>query len=154
MTDHNDCRFEASIVDAVRSNAWTDELNNHIATCASCKDVIRVAGDLHIIADETPIPTSLPNHRLIWLKAQVLQKQKRVARLELLGKLGACAAVLLAVAVIAVWNWLGPSTAQSSVLSTTDWQHTLTMAAPLIIALAVTFGVNNLRPRTRRDRWL
>jgi predicted anti-sigma-YlaC factor YlaD len=154
MNDQNDCQFASKVLESVRSGVWTSDLKNHLATCARCREVVNVASALQVMADETPIPTSLPNHRLIWLKAQVLKNQKRVARLELLGKLGAAAAVVVAAAVIAIWNWLGSSTDLTAAPSLTDWRHTLKMAAPLIIALVVIFGANNLRPRTRRDRWL
>jgi uncharacterized membrane protein len=141
MTDQTDCQFESKVLTAVRTGAWGDDLKDHLAGCAGCREVVRVASALHVIAEETPIPTSLPNYRLVWLKAQVLQNQRRITRLELIGKLGTLAAVVVAAAVIALWTWLGSSTHQTPIQSMVDWRHTLTVAAPLIIALVLTYAV-------------
>jgi hypothetical protein len=154
MTDQNDCQFESRILEAVRSNVWTDELRAHAAGCSACSELARVSDALLVMAHSTPIPTSLPNFRLIWLKAQVLQSQQRAARLELLGRLGIVAAVFVSLAVTAVWYWLGSTPGEASAQSLIDWRHTLKMAAPLIVALVLVFGANSVKPLFKRDQWL
>ncbi len=103
-----DCQFESEVVKAAKSGLWPDALKQHVAGCIFCQGTVALCESLAGLADETVLPASLPNARLIWMKAQVLKKQKRAAKLELYSRMGLGVCVFMGVSALVEWKttWL------------------------------------------------
>lgn len=78
-----DCYREQDVLDALTSGRWPDradeELRTHVATCATCTDVVDVAGALLAVGtdsgadlDEARIPSSA----VMWWRAQMRARQE------------------------------------------------------------------------------
>lgn len=100
-----ECNFESEVIGAIRSGNWPLSLADHARSCARCQETVEVMSALLQAAKDVPIPSSLPNYRLIWMKAQVLQKQQKLNRIEFLLRLSYAAIGILAALVIGYWTF-------------------------------------------------
>lgn len=128
------CEREAAVAAAVRDDAWTDELRAHAAGCATCAEVVFVAGALlddARAAAEAP----LPDPGLIWLEARLRARRLAVARasrpITIVRTVAAACGVGVATVLVI---WLEPSFGR--------WVGWLRRPAPdLVSTLAFAQGV-------------
>ena len=69
------CLHEARVLRAVRTGRWDDALESHAAVCPACGEVALVGGRLRTFARETESHHRLPGPSLVWLKAQLTERQ-------------------------------------------------------------------------------
>ena len=69
------CPRDESVLAAAQSENWTDELRTHLTHCASCQQVVQIAGWMQSLAVVEHDLPDLPDAKLIWLKAQLAQRR-------------------------------------------------------------------------------
>ena len=69
------CPQEARVLRAVKTGRWDDALKAHAAGCPACGEVALVSGRLLRSALETEDRRRLPDPYLVWLKAQLTERQ-------------------------------------------------------------------------------
>ncbi|HVP37322.1 MAG TPA: hypothetical protein VMT04_10030 [Terriglobales bacterium] len=82
------CIREGEIIQAVKTEIWSDELRSHIISCPFCQDTILIARSLNEVSDQTLLMARPPDSRLIWLRAKITRKQKQLLWFELLNQAG------------------------------------------------------------------
>jgi len=145
MTD--ECRYEADVVRAASTDAWTDALREHVATCESCTAAAAVAPWMQQFAriDERQRP--LPDPAILFLKAKLLRTNTAVDRATLpITRLQIAAYILVATGWAALLTW--KRTALLAWFETLNPGHVLgaTPSAPL--SVAVLFSVIALASAT------
>jgi hypothetical protein len=73
------CRFEAKVAEAARSG-WSDALRAHVAGCAACEETWAVAAFMSRAAAAFGRHETAPDPMLIWLKAQLVRRDRREQR--------------------------------------------------------------------------
>lgn len=93
------CDREALVIAAVRSGAWTPQLEQHIAVCSACAETRRIA-QLFRSAAVASGPFQPPPANIVWQKLQARRQQQAIRRatqcMTLLCVLAAVYAVALA----------------------------------------------------------
>lgn len=74
------CNREQEVLEAARSGRWGEELRSHAAACPACGEVSLVTGFLQSLAREDVSENLLPDHSLIWRKAQWAKKREAAQR--------------------------------------------------------------------------
>jgi hypothetical protein len=69
-----DCNYESKVVTASVSAIWSPDLQNHVASCASCREVLDLRSELQEL-DETESLIRLPPAGEIWWRAQLIRAQ-------------------------------------------------------------------------------
>jgi hypothetical protein len=102
----NDCPHEASLLAALAQGSIPDELNQHLSSCAVCRDAHLVWTYLH---DSAPADSQadLPSPGVIWWRAQLAKKrsaaQRSVVAITVMQTI-ALAAAMIGVVAIAIWQ--------------------------------------------------
>lgn len=70
-----ECRFEDDVLDALRTGRWAAgadaALQAHVRGCASCTDLVEVAGALLDGRDDVHATQAMPSADVVWYRAQV-----------------------------------------------------------------------------------
>ncbi len=75
------CPKSEAVVQAVRSNDWSDGLRAHVEHCKSCRETCQVASWMTRMAESLEsVPGELPDPELIWLKAKIKKRSQLPAR--------------------------------------------------------------------------
>ena len=154
MTRLDHCPREADVVAAVTSGRWPSAvdgaLQEHVASCPVCADVLAVAGAMAPLEREALDGARLPSAGQVWLRTQVRARHEaaRAAALPVLAAQGLAAAVVLGmIAALVSWQWPAIATATETWvrplaaldLGITAWLGVATafVLAPLAIYAAV-----------------
>jgi hypothetical protein len=149
----SDCEYEARVTAATKTGEMPEALMQHVTTCNHCQETVAVTAALHKTVGSVVLPESLPEYRLIWIKAQVIQKQRNLSRLELIPKLGGVAIGLLVLLAILIWKSVMSATSGGSggAASGPEWAQLFTSTLPFTITGAVLWIFSLLVPgRVRR----
>ncbi len=109
----NGCVSEELIREAAQTGRWTDELRDHCASCSPCAETALVTAALCADARELEADdSSLPDPRLIWLRAQIESRRIKSNRATLgiawvQRAAMACALVVGLFAAPGLWRLLG-----------------------------------------------
>jgi hypothetical protein len=102
------CSREEDVVVAVRSGEWREELRRHVASCSMCAEVQQVSRWMTGVAERMSREGIVPDPTVVWLKAQLEERQRREAaaiRKAALRKVPARFVGWLAVSMAAAWIW-------------------------------------------------
>lgn len=81
---HTGCSEEGAVARAVRSGEWSESLKAHIRRCGTCRSVRQVAQWMHTLASESQMEareqTNLPDPQVLWLRAQISERQQAAER--------------------------------------------------------------------------
>jgi hypothetical protein len=145
------CKYLASVREAVRSGGWDAETRRHYASCPDCRQEVQVRDWLLLFAQEAPDEMPPASPHLIWLKAQLAEKQEAQKRaLRPLVYLQIAAQMFIGVAFIIAlaWNWpaiqrwLQNLTSGSLALQLTDFNSGMTMVVALFFfMILLSLGV-------------
>ena len=149
------CSYEQAIVSAVQTETWTDALRTHFGDCISCQETVQIAGLMHSLAAVEDSNHSLPDARVIWLKANLAQKQASTA--EALRPVETFQWVAWGVAALAAffglfakWTqlergmvWL--NTGWASLVSQAGWVGLLSVAGILTLGLVAAASLLSVR---------
>jgi hypothetical protein len=101
-----DCPFEPNVIDAVTSDAWTESLRAHIASCDSCAAAAEVAPWMVSFSGINEREHILPDPAVLWLKARLLQSNAAVERAALpITRLQIAAYLIIAACWAALLTW-------------------------------------------------
>jgi predicted anti-sigma-YlaC factor YlaD len=104
------CSQESAVARATRSGEWNESLEIHVRACAACRSVRETAGWMQALAQRTATEAreSLPDPQILWLRAQLSERQAAAERahkvlqwVEVACVAAACAGLGLWLA----WNW-------------------------------------------------
>jgi len=101
-----ECAFEANVMDAVASDAWTESLRAHVASCADCAAAAEVGPWMARLAGIDERKHVLPDPAVLWLKAKLLQTSAAVERASLpITRLQIAAYLIIAAFWAALLTW-------------------------------------------------
>jgi hypothetical protein len=149
------CSHEQAIVTAVQTETWTDALRSHLSDCVYCQETLQIAGFMHSLAAAEDGGDSLPDARVIWLKANFAQKRASAA--EALRPVETFQWVAWGVATLAAffglfarWTqlergmvWL--NTGWASFVSQAGWAGLLSVAGILTLGLVAAASLLSVR---------
>jgi len=102
------CPLEDSVLLAIRTGQWGENLRGHVSACPQCREVAQVAAWMAGVAERLGSEGTLLDPTLAWLKAQLEEHQhvqerrlRRAAIRHALVRLG----VWVAVALALLWLW-------------------------------------------------
>jgi len=96
-----ECEFTLSVVRAVKSGRWSDDLRTHAKTCSSCSDTVRVTTMFVRLSDKDD-DHRLPEYLSLWLRAQFARREEKLSRLDLIALGGLSISVVIGLAGIAL----------------------------------------------------
>jgi hypothetical protein len=155
------CPHEEAVLEARKTDQWEDPLKTHAASCAECREAVRIAGWMQTLAATAAERRPLPDADLLWIKARLFARQAaedRAMQPLILGDMlaraivGAFAAAWLALSwpgmqsyLLGLWNASGPgSLAEASV---NPWPITLVSAGAALALLGIVRVVHPLLTR-------
>lgn len=113
----SNCPYEKEVRRAALESRWSRAVRDHARSCRDCKELSLVLSGMQTLAAEPAEPPALPDPYLVWLKAQLLERQASFDQhsqpfvlLEWLAQ----AAVPACLALWLVWKWSAVETALSS----------------------------------------
>lgn len=133
------CEREKTILRSVSENNFDADELSHIETCANCREAIRVARCLHMLATESASETpALPAAGLVRWKAQLIERQLAAARAT--QSISITQTIAPAVAVITllgwfIWRWHLIAERWAGLKN--EWQQFLTPTTLLAIPLSL-----------------
>lgn len=117
------CPQENSVLCAMRSARWNDELRRHASECADCMEAVQVAGWIGGIAERLGFEGTLPDPTLTWLRSRLeehLRVEKERVRAavfrQALLRLGASIVVTLSL----YWIWPTARDVVAATVSSSD----------------------------------
>jgi len=109
---HDHEQLEQEVLEALMSgrfdSAWAEPLRAHAAGCASCSDLVLVAGFLRRAGEAAVAEAKPPSAALVWWKAQLRARQEaaqRAVRPIAIAEKAGLAGAVLAVLAAALWIW-------------------------------------------------
>ena len=139
-----ECPREQDVVDAVATGRWPeradDELRDHVASCAICRDVAVVAHAMRADYDWTRRGAQVPPAGRVWWRAEMRARQEGARRAAqpiaaAIGLAAACAVGLLGALLQFAWPLV--SQALTGVAAVTAYLF----VPPVVLSLAVVLGV-------------
>jgi hypothetical protein len=100
------CEWEQTVLGALASGDWSDQLRTHLTTCPACADAVLVARAFQEIGAFTP-DDPLPDPWLIWQAAARSERQQVVDRVTW---------------PITVMTWLSLATGAVAAIAGTVWK--------------------------------
>jgi hypothetical protein len=79
MSDRS-CPHEAEVARGARTGEWNESLRAHAAACAVCGEVAWASRWMQSLAQDAESGAVLPDAKLVWWRAQLAERQKRVER--------------------------------------------------------------------------
>lgn len=98
--NQRDCKRDKEILSALHTGDWTADLRKHVVSCASCSELVLVAGLLW--SDAIRLQPNLPDGRVIWWKGQLAKRRRSVRRITRFIGLSELLAVVVALAAVFV----------------------------------------------------
>lgn len=131
------CEHESAVIHAARSGKWEESLRSHAQLCPMCAEAMRVHAAMSLLVKHEQIPP-IPDPKLIWLKAQFAERQRRST---IITRIAAVAyAALVALCGIAIYSLTyanlmdsGESFPPSTPLSISSEPVLLTIFAALLV---------------------
>jgi hypothetical protein len=139
------CRYEARALQAAGSGEWTESLKEHVRDCEHCRVAISIARSLKNVSAGTQMAPPLTSFNLLWIKAELIEKQERLARLELLQKLGILGSVAAGV-VLFILTKLFSGTNTAVVAGRGFGVDMLTMILPFVGTAAFLYLMRAVTP--------
>ncbi|TAK60897.1 MAG: hypothetical protein EPO24_06340 [Bacteroidetes bacterium] len=100
-----ECTFEREVTHAEKTDAWNERLQNHLQECSSCRNALLIAKAMDSVqAGALQKASAVPAYRVLWFKAQYMQRQERLSTLDLVKLLGVSFVGALALIGIIVWK--------------------------------------------------
>jgi hypothetical protein len=105
------CQRESDVIAAVTTGRWAsaaDDLRQHAASCAACRDAREMAETMRALERETLGETRLPSAGQMWWRAQLRARReaREAAARPLLIAQGLGAAVVIGLlAALISWQW-------------------------------------------------
>jgi hypothetical protein len=103
------CPHEMAVVEAARTEEWTQVLRAHIYECAACADAARVSAWIGDVAIRLGRNRPAPDPTYIWLRAEIERRAQEASgpswpRLGMVTVLGLAVGLVSLTATLAVWR--------------------------------------------------
>jgi hypothetical protein len=82
MKINPDCRYEPIVIKSLKSGFLNEETNEHIESCANCREAAKVARFFQMNLTYEAKPVKLPAAGLIWWKSKLRQKQRAAEQIS------------------------------------------------------------------------
>lgn len=106
---HTSCSQESAVARAVRSGEWSEPIQAHLRECTVCRGVQETAQWMQEMAMEgREAQESLPDPQILWLSAQLSERQaaaERVHKALQWVEIACVAAACAGLGMWLVWNW-------------------------------------------------
>lgn len=107
---HTGCSQESAVARAVRSGEWSEPLQAHLRECKVCRGVQEAAHWMQALSQGTArdAQESLPDAQILWLRAQISERQaaaERVHKILQWVEIACVAAACAGLGMWLVWNW-------------------------------------------------
>ena len=102
------CPYEDSVIQAMRSGQWSEELRSHSSRCRQCAEAEQVFRWMGRVAEACRSAEAVPDPSLLWLKAQWNEQQtveKRALRPVIFAQAAAQFGLLAALLFLSFWKW-------------------------------------------------
>lgn len=106
------CSEERAVARAVRSGEWNESLEAHVRSCATCHSVRQAAEWMRGLAPAPELgpndQTDLPDPQILWLRAQLSERQARAERAHAIlqwVEIASAMVICAGVGVWLAWNW-------------------------------------------------
>lgn len=124
------CIREQELLDALGRGFVGEELESHVASCASCSELRLVAGALLDDRMETMIEAPIPSAGTMWWRMRVRQRQEAQATARRSLLIGQAATLVIALAFVVSFFGTDITFAVKNVIAT------IRLSTPLLLALA------------------
>lgn len=145
------CKYLAPVREASKSGVWDAETRRHYVSCPDCRQEVQVRDWLLLFAQDTPDEMPPAAAHLIWLKAQLAERQeaqKRVLRPLTHLQIAMQMFIGLAFIIVLAWNWpviqhwLQNLTASSLAAQITSFNSDITVTLALFcIMILLSLGL-------------
>lgn len=109
---HTICSEESAVARATHNGEWNESLEAHVRGCGTCRSVRQAAQWMQALAPASELEareqTNLPDPQVLWLRAQISQRQQAAERAHQMLQWVevVCAMVICAgLGIWLVWNW-------------------------------------------------
>ena len=107
---HTSCSQQSAVARAVRSGEWSEPLQAHLRECTSCRGVQEAVQWMQALAQGAAreAQESLPDPQILWLRAQLSERQAAAERAHKVlqwVEIACVAAACAGLAMWLVWNW-------------------------------------------------
>ena len=140
-----ECPRESDVLDALAAARWPHrvdrELADHVASCATCQDVITVATAIQADHDAAWAEANVPSSGQMWWRAEMRARQDAVreaSRPVTVAQGVAALAALTLAAVVAWFAWPSVHSGLSAVGLAGDGPTAF--ASPMLLPLAIAMG--------------
>lgn len=80
MKKRTDCDFERKVADSVKSGFPSEEIKNHLNSCADCRETVKIVQFFQMNLASEAQPEKLPTAGFIWWKSQIIKKRRAAER--------------------------------------------------------------------------
>ena len=116
------CARERAVANAARMGMASEDLLDHVTTCAVCKDVMSAATAMRSLAVDLETDSGLPDARWLWRRRLLEEKETEMAQAQRPIHLVECGSVLT-VLVLGGWiTWLWVQASGSALVEFTVLQ--------------------------------
>lgn len=142
------CEHESAVIRASRSGKWEESLRSHASTCPICSEAMQVYAAIASLINSEQIPP-IPDPKLVWLKAQFAERQRRSAIITRIASVAYAA--LIGALGLGAYSLLGGRVGQTNVAQLTD-SLTGASASPVVLIVAcVVLALFLSSPYARRS---
>lgn len=124
------CAREQELLDALGRGFVGEELESHVASCASCSELRLVAGALLDDRVEAMIEAPIPSAGTMWWRMRVRQRQEAQATARRSLLIGQAATLVIALALVVSFFGADITFAVKNLITT------IRLSTPLLLALA------------------
>jgi hypothetical protein len=107
---HRSCSQESGVARAVRSGERSESLEAHLRECAICRGVQETVRWMQALSPAPEPQSDLPDPQILWLRAQLSQRQAAAERAQKVLQWVEIACVTAACAGLGIWlawSWRG-----------------------------------------------
>lgn len=143
------CEQESAVIRAARAGKWDKSLESHAQTCPVCAEAMRVQAAMSSLIKHEQIPP-IPDPKLIWLKAQFAERQRKSA---IITRIAAVAyAALIGALVFGAYSLFGSPSGQAVAPQLTD-SLTDASAVPVVLIIGcIALALILSSPAAKRSR--
>jgi hypothetical protein len=141
------CEHESAVIRAARVGKWDNSLHSHVQICHVCAETLRVHAAMSSLIRHEQIPP-IPDPKLIWLKAQFAERQRRST---IITRIAAVAyAALIGALGLGAYSLLGSRSGQAVAPQLTDSLTGISAVPAALIVACIVLALILSSPSAKR----